>query len=225
MNAEPKHNQWQLSLANVLVFVIAVAIWMGFITRGDILSQRPTTYAVFALSLIAILVARHKRQRAVGLLILLFMLIVGGSHAFLSYRHLGEMRVREQRLATLYSIQMALISYSTDQNDFPSPSRTVAQSGAVLYAALMTKSRLGPYLGTTNVRTENGSTHLLSAFGARLLWARTPEGKWILVDTGPDNLPGGTLSPDGVYTPGPVDMNSDGINDGVDDLVVFPSLR
>lgn len=231
MTSQPKGSNWQLSLANILVFVFAVGVWMVLVTQGEILERRYITFGVVAAALVMAFLAVRARRKAVILLIALFLFLVLETHALLRYRQRMDVVAHSERMLVLYDIDSAIRMHSVLLKENLAPSVDVDKSGAELYVALMTPVTLanGQTFGTslkgTPVQVVNGVSRLTGAFGARLLWARTSDGKGILLDMGPDNLPGGTLSADGIYTPGPVDANGDGKNDGADDLALFQKLR
>jgi len=222
-----KRTEWQLSLATILAFVFAIAIWLLLATRANVMERPQITGGVLFVAIVCAIFAYTRRRRAILLLIALFLFVVGGSHGYLRVAHLREMELRERRNATLHSISMAIEMYSMDFNEFPPPSTNAAMSGADLYRYLITPGNLktgqprpsyivGPYS-----RIENGKPHFIGALDGRLLWARTSTGHYFLLDSGPDNLFGGTLDVNGVYTPGPVDANKDGTTDGEDDVMVM----
>lgn len=230
MNAETrKRNDWQLSLANVLVFVFAVAVWGLLATQSVILERQYITFGVLAATLVIAVRVHLARQRAVMLLIFVYLFVILGTHALLRYRQQMDVVVQSQRMLVLHQIDFAIRQHVGLLKENLPPSTDCDKSGAELYLALMTPVTLAngqtfrPTLKSPPIQIVRDVPHLIGAFGARLLWARLPDGKGILIDMGPDNLPGGTLSATGIYTPGPVDANGDGINDGVDDLALFQS--
>lgn len=231
MTSQPKGSNWQLSLANILVFVFAVGVWMVLVRQGAILERQWITFGAMIVAGFCAVVAYRQRRRAVMLLITVFLFVVAGSHSGLRYQHLKDMELRERRMMDLMNLEAMVLSYSSLVGMPPPPSTNIATSGSDLYRALITPVMssngvmVGPVSSCYFVRVENGVSHITNSFNSRLLWAKTSDGKWILVDTGPDNLPGGTLGSDGVYTPGPIDANGDGKNDGADDLAVFPTFR
>jgi len=230
MNAEPeKQNHWQLSLADVLTFVFAMAVWGLLVTQEAILERQYITFVVMLAAGACAFVARQRKRRAVLLLIAIFLFTVAGSHTVLRARQLKAMNTRLYRQQLLWAVQLGMQMYAEMLHAEIPPDTSIDAAGAELHRALLTNiidargRQYGPFVFSKNVRVEKGVTYLTGGKNARLIWARMPDGKGILIDTGPDNLPGGTLSATGIYTPGPVDANGDGTNDGADDMAVFPN--
>lgn len=232
MSAETasKSANWQLSLANVMVFVFAVATWMLLMNRINIRTPPYLPAPVILILLFGGVVAFRKRRMAVLVLLVLLLIMVLGSLRFLNNRYNEGIQNRRRNFGLLKSFEAGLCLYALDHGSFPPPSTDIDQSGAELYRTLMTPLKRDdgktpyPYISGPSVCTPDGVNHAVDYFGSRLVWAKTSNGKSILVDTGADNLPGGTLDSHGVYTRSPIDANGDGDDDGADDGVLYPKI-
>lgn len=215
LTATPQHAPWQLSLATILTFVFAVAIWLLLATR--IPNELPFLTLFVMFSGIAATLFLWRKQKGLVVLLILFETIVVGTTVAQTLTRAASSRDYHAKKRLLKSIAEGMSIYASRCNGIPPPPADPAQHGKILHD-LFTSD----FLVSNNYIPKSPSGKLLGATGNRLKWEVHGGGdRFLLIDMGEDGIAGKYVH----YETGdlksiPVDANRDGIDDGADDAAV-----
>lgn len=226
MNTPTEHrNKWQISLANVLVFVFAVGLWFLTATLASNAWLSNATLVVMLSGMVGSFLAWRRGRLGILVLLLLFEFAVVGQLLGLSYlRALNSERYQAKR-RLLRTVSSSLSAYYSDWGAFPPPPADPKLGSADLARYLTLKMKRGPYLlntpQTSNwVEFNDGVARLVGARRHALTWVLTGKDKFILIDMGEDGLPGQYTWDGTDLLKTPVDANKNGLDDGDDDAAM-----
>lgn len=218
----PRH----ISLAGLVGFALLVGGWLCVVKMSS--PQMRMNVGLFCMMPGAVILAFivSYRRPTVAVMMVLFALIVGASHAALSAQESARERSQAQRLAMLQQLAQVLRAFPLKLPDYPNPERPV-RSGAEIFAAIATNGQL-PYKfpGMIPVRVDDGMKSFCGAENDRLIWRALPiPGDYVLIDIGKDGHAGRFAPALEGYRPVPTDANRDEVDDGDDDASIFFAIR
>jgi len=222
MTEDPtRRKNWQISLANVLVFVFAVAFWFLVVTKLSHLLA-PITLIVMLAGVLATIFAWLRKLRGILVLLFLFEVIVMGSLLGGEYFQMLATQKIYARKRVLHSLSTSFSRYYGDWDAFPPPPADSKSSGTELARFLLTtrKKVNAPYTSLRPRLTKNGTPELVGATEHTLVWVLPDTENFILVDVGNDTIAGKYIFQK--YEPLRVasDVNGDGVDDAEDDIVM-----
>lgn len=232
MNPQPEHGKkWQISLANVLVFVFAVAIWFLAATLASNVWLSNATLVVMLAGMVGSFLAWRRGRLGILLLVVLFEFIVVGQLLGLSYLRALNSEKYNSQIRLLRIVSGGLNTYYRDWKEYPPPPADLKQCGAELHRLLTTQGRkhnghhrgkkLPPTLPYLDIQQlppgQTATDKILGGTGNELQWMLNGTGRFILIDVGEDGFAGKYSFEGKEIRKTPVDANRDGIDDGADD--------
>lgn len=218
--ATQARGKWQLSLANILVFVFAVATWLALMISGSGVFVLIGLGMIY-IGLFAVISARAQRRYALLLLMVCFELIATGSTFFMLRNHMRTNVDRRRRYQILHSIANGMDLYYSDWNQYPPPPIDSKLCGAELTRYLSLPGKNAPFLRYGNeLAGQSSAMNLSGGNGYALKWELQGKDVFILIDVGKDGVAGKYSVEESSIKKIPNDTNHDQIDDGADDEVV-----
>jgi len=204
MNDNAK-SPWQLSLATLLLFVFAVALWFLVVARAPLNPIIPLFVMLSGMA--ATLFLWRRKKKALLVLLILFETIVVGTTVAQTLARAASSRDYGAKQSTLRAIAAGLSSYFSSNKGVPPPPADAKLHSKLLHGIL-----------PLDVPTPSGK--ILGATDNYLKWEPCGADRFILIDMGEDGLAGKYTYDGTSLRRTPVDSNHDGIDDGADDQAV-----